>query len=113
MRTFCEVAVLEFLPAVRALVAKELLQTYKMTQTDVAKKLRISQPAVSYYLRELRGSKVKTMQSSEKMMQWIRNVAAEVSTGKNKVIDMHSFCKRIRDDFLSGRNLEGCTCCTH
>ena len=61
----------DFLPAMRALVAKELINNYGMTQTDVAKKMDMTQPAISYYLHELRGIKVKVLNKNEKVMDFV------------------------------------------
>lgn len=52
----CEVAVKFILPSVRAAIARRLIVNYCLKQTDVAKLLGISQPAISLYTRQLRGS---------------------------------------------------------
>jgi predicted transcriptional regulator len=51
----CEVAVKCMLPAVRALIATELMTEHKLKQTEVAKLLGVSQPAISLYNRKMRG----------------------------------------------------------
>lgn len=48
----------EILPSVRAEIARELIFSYKLTQSDVSKVLGVSQPAVSQYVRQIRGTKV-------------------------------------------------------
>jgi len=55
MKTVCEVVVQDILPTLRAAIAKELITSYNLNQGDVAKLLDVSQPAVSQYLRQLRG----------------------------------------------------------
>lgn len=55
MKTVCEIVVHDILPTLRAAVAKELMTSYNMNQGEVAKLLDVSQPAVSQYLRQLRG----------------------------------------------------------
>lgn len=55
MKTVCEVVVQEVLPTLRAAIAKELISSYNLNQGEVAKLLDVSQPAVSQYLRQLRG----------------------------------------------------------
>jgi len=47
MKPFCEVIVGTVLPAVRSIMTKELLITYKMTQQETADILGITQAAVS------------------------------------------------------------------
>ena|SRR3989338_5495921 len=55
MKTVCEVVVQDILPTLRAAIAKELITGYNLNQGEVAKLLDVSQPAVSQYLRQLRG----------------------------------------------------------
>lgn len=52
MRPPCEIITQLLLPLVRGMVAKEL--TSQMTQQEVAKKMGVSQPAVSGYLKSLK-----------------------------------------------------------
>ncbi len=51
-----ELAVKSALPALRASIAKELMSKHGMTQTKAAELLGVTQTAVSYYLRNKRGS---------------------------------------------------------
>jgi len=55
----CEIAVKSVLPAVKALMAKELLETHNLKQDEVAEILGISQSAVSKYTRKVRGHVMK------------------------------------------------------
>jgi len=55
MKLFCEV-VADLLPSLRALVAEELMHEYKLSQKEIARRLFVTQPAVSQYLRKLRGA---------------------------------------------------------
>lgn len=55
MKTVCEVVVHDILPTLRAAIAKDLITNYSLNQGEVAKLLDVSQPAVSQYLRQLRG----------------------------------------------------------
>ena len=51
----CEVAVKTVSPAIRALLAKTLLQQHKMKEIQVAQILGITQSAVSKYSKNVRG----------------------------------------------------------
>jgi predicted transcriptional regulator len=55
----CEVAVKSVIPAVRALIAKQLMEEQGLKQDQVAELLGISQSAVSKYSRRVRGHAVK------------------------------------------------------
>lgn len=63
MKLFCEIVV-ELLPSLRALVAEELMNEYKLSQKEIAKRLFVTQPAVSQYLRNLRGNGRKLLNGS-------------------------------------------------
>lgn len=51
----CELAVKVVIPSLRALVAKELRQSYSMKQEEIAAALGVTQSAVSQYIRSVRG----------------------------------------------------------
>ena len=51
----CEIAVKSVIPAVKALIAKELVERHGLKQDKVAELLGISQSAVSKYTRKVRG----------------------------------------------------------
>lgn len=55
----CEVAVKSVVPAVKALVANELVEKHGLKQDEVAELLGISQSAVSKYTRKTRGHVIK------------------------------------------------------
>lgn len=83
MRPPCEVVVKEVLPAIRALLVKELVERHHLSQVEVARKLGITQPAVSQYLRTLRGAGregalLKTIKKH------VRGLADDIARGKLK-----------------------------
>jgi hypothetical protein len=55
----CEIAVKSVIPAVKALMAKELVEKRGLRQDEVAQLLGISQSAVSKYTRKVRGYVIK------------------------------------------------------
>jgi len=71
----CEIAVKSVIPAIRAYVAKELTQTHKMKQNDVANLLGITQTAISKYVRDVRGRVIKIDQTEE-----LRNMMNEIAS---------------------------------
>ena len=56
MKSPCEVVAKYVLPVFRAMVAKKLMDDYNLSQNEVAKKLGITQAAVSHYINSKRGS---------------------------------------------------------
>ena len=61
----CEVAAKSVVPAVRALIAKELMDEQGLKQDEVAEILGISQSAVSKYSRKVRGRALKVEDVAE------------------------------------------------
>jgi len=103
MKPFCEIIVADILPALRALITKELMQL-GLNQIQIAKKLGITQPAVSHYMRELRGQRVKLLMSNESVIEAVKILAHEIATGSMEAADMHiklcGICKKIREEQL-------------
>jgi hypothetical protein len=102
MKPFCEIIVADILPAVRAIVAKELIEEYDLNQTQVSKKLGITQPAVSQYKSELRGQRVKILRSSKEVMNAIKKLSEKIASDKMNSKEIHqnfcSICLKIRKE---------------
>ena len=84
LKHFSEVVVQDILPAVRALVSKELINKHKLTQQKAAEKLGVTQAAISQYSRELRGWRVKLLSEDEKIMSEVKVLASVVAEKKFK-----------------------------
>jgi len=106
MKPFCEIIVADILPAVRAVVAKELIEEYGLNQTEVSKKLGITQPAVSQYKSGLRGKKVEIILSNKKLMKWIEKLTSDIASGDTKLYEnICEICKETRKDVYSKKEL--------
>ena len=55
MMVKCEKMVHGVFPVARSLIAKKLTEVYGMSQTEAARKMGLSQPAVSQYRKDVRG----------------------------------------------------------
>ena len=84
MRPKCEVMAKEILPALRVAIVKKLNTEYKMTQIEIAKRLGITQPAVSQYLNKLRGSNYKGILKTYNLSGLVDEIAKKIATGKFK-----------------------------
>ncbi len=70
------------LPTVRSVVTKELVNRYGLPEAVVAKRLGITQPAVSQYLHSKRGKKqLLPLSSSRKIETAAKKMAAKISKG--------------------------------
>ena len=94
MKLRCEIAASKLLPTIRAMVAKELIEKYNMTQQEAATKLGITQSAVSQYIRQLRGSKFSSLEKDKtiyKKVEQLANTLASSNTENQSKISV-SFC---------------------
>ncbi|MDH5362181.1 MAG: hypothetical protein OEY99_09180 [Aigarchaeota archaeon] len=92
MRLPCEVAVRSLVPAMRASIARELADRYAMKQSGIAELLNVTQAAVSYYTRELRGAAVN-IEKVEEIRQAVEEIAAALASGDWSAPDLtKSFC---------------------
>ncbi len=83
MRPPCEVVVKEVLPAIRAMLVRELVERHRLSQVEVARKLGITQPAVSQYLRMLRGAG-RGSALFKSIEKHVRELAEDIARGKLK-----------------------------
>lgn len=74
----CEVAVKCILPSVRAMLAKELMTTHGLKQEEAAKRLGVSQPAISLYTRKIRGKSID-IEADPDVTRLIRNLATTLA----------------------------------
>jgi predicted transcriptional regulator len=99
----CEVAVKCVLPVVRAMVAKELRSGNSLRQVDVARLLRVSQPAISLYQRDMRG-KAMDLEDDEEIQRLVLKMAEALANDKlprtELVLKYCEICKTIRSKGL-------------
>ena len=72
-------AVKSVVPAIRALLAKELMETFGINQTEAANLLGITQTAVSKYIHNVRGSRIE-IENEERVAEQARQTAADRSS---------------------------------
>ena len=93
MKPYCEIASQYLLPTLRALVAKTLMEKYKLTQQDTALKLGLTQSAISQYMRQLRGSKIKTIEKDKIILDEIEKFSGRIASGElNSLTALGAFC---------------------
>ncbi len=99
----CEVAVKSVVPAIRAGLAKELIQTYTLKQTDVANLLGVTQTAISKYTRNVRGG-VVVIDNVEEIQQMITATAKMLTDGevsrRQLVVKFCEICRLAREKGL-------------
>ncbi len=99
----CEVAVKSVVPAIRASLAKELIQTHKLKQIATANLLGITQTAVSKYTRDVRG-RVIELEKIVEIQQSITEMAQMLASGeisrRQLVANFCDICKLVRQKGL-------------
>lgn len=92
----------EVLPALRSIVAQEL-QSRGYSQTEIAQLLDVTQPAVSQYLNEERGSALEAIREDDELRMKAETIASYVAqSDRQKVEDAYKdFVTALiyRDDF--------------
>lgn len=120
MKTPCELVVGKILPALRASVVKELSGKYQMKQSDIAKKLGITQASVSQYLSSTRAGGTKVIDRFPKIKTYAEEIARRINEGQERTEwygVLCSACKDIREDeefckmHKIASNLGGCDIC--
>ncbi len=119
----CEIAVKSVVPAIRALLARELVENHNLKQTEAAELLAITQTAVSKYAHHVRGSMLPIEKEDEVRMR-IVDTAASLANGTLNYaalsLQICSTCKLVRKKRLmcelcrsanSSLELEGCNLC--
>ncbi|MFP4116319.1 MAG: transcriptional regulator [Candidatus Aenigmatarchaeota archaeon] len=100
MKLSCESFVKDVLPAVRAMVARDLLERHDMTQRQVALKLDMTQPAISQYKNKLRGAKARKIKSSKEVTDKISEFAEDIVKER---IDKDDYSERFCEICLAAK----------
>ena len=99
----CEIAVKCVLPVVRAMIARELTDSYELKQVDAAKLLGVSQPAISLYSRSIRGKAIDR-EDDDEIRRLVLRMAENLATGPVEHRDLTlmycEVCKAIRSKGL-------------
>ncbi len=89
----CEIAVKSVVPAVKALMAMELVEKHGLNQNEVAELLGISQSAVSKYTRKTRGYVIRIDNIEEIQIQ-VDSMVSLVVAGTGERTDLlRLFCQ--------------------
>lgn len=87
----CESLMKSILPAMRAAAIKELSEKYKLNQVEIAKRLGLTQAAVSKYLSGKYGRKIKEFEKNEKLQKLSREIASVVAKRDDETTPTNCF----------------------
>ncbi len=88
----------KLLPAIRARLAQTLLDEYHMKQVEVAKRMGITQAAVSHYNTRSRAADEDILRSFPEIEDGVRDLAARIDRGLSlpeQVAAIEALCKEI------------------
>jgi len=89
MKIPCELVVWYVLPAIRKDIARELVDSHNMSQTEVAKRFGVTGAAISQYLKKKRGENLQIEESPNKQVyvNAIRESAERIANGTGAFAD--------------------------
>lgn len=96
MKTTCEIMSQKVLPAIRAEIARIMIDEYGCTQNDVAETLGLSRAAVSQYRSEKRGADVDFSEDTEKEIKTFSAKLVKGLSTRDKVAGMCKICKFVQ-----------------
>ena len=101
----CEILVKNILPAIRAIMVKELSQKYNKSQKEIAELLGITQPSVSYYLHGERGERAidiikETKKTHDKILELLEGLVVGHITCNNLLKEICTICLEIRPIYI-------------
>lgn len=124
MKPPCEVTAKSLVPAIRALLAKELIITHGMKQIEAANLLGITQTAISKYTHNVRG-RVISIEDDREIKDRIKEAAASIAEKRldktEIVLEICYTCRFVRAKRLmcpfckqadETVDIESCTLCS-
>ncbi|MBI2578606.1 MAG: hypothetical protein HYW26_02745 [Candidatus Aenigmarchaeota archaeon] len=105
MKIEWELIASEIVPSLRSLIARELIEGYNLNQSEAARLMGISQPAISQYLRRIRGKNDRVF-SNDEIISEARKLASVIFENKLDRGELNSrfviLCK-----FAAERSVQG------
>ena len=121
MKIPCELVVWYVLPAIRKDIARELVDSHNMSQTEVAKRFGVTGAAISQYLKKKRGENLQIEESPDRQVyvDAIKGSAARIAAGAGvfadevcvmcKVVKKMGLLKKIYEE-QTGNEAPACAC---
>jgi uncharacterized protein len=103
----CEIASKSVIPALRAMVARELIEEYGMKQEQVANRLGVTQAAISKYRHQVRGEAVE-LESAPEVQTISKDIASMLSKNPEPIAVSQKLCQACTDIRALGLMCETC-----
>jgi predicted transcriptional regulator len=95
MKPPCIIVVRYVLPALRALIARELIEKHGLSRVRAAEKMELTPAAITQYLKKVRGeTAVQLVESSDEAVKIVSEMASNLAKGEASVYDvLQNICK--------------------
>lgn len=94
-----EIAARYILPALRAMVANGLIVNYKMSQMEVAKRIGMTQAAISQYARGIRGvKKIRGGAAAKAVIELCERVSKNQISSTQLNAELFSICYALSEE---------------
>jgi len=103
----CEIASKSVVPALRAMVARELMEQYGLKQEQVAARLGVTQAAVSKYRHQVRGEAIQ-LESAPEVHGISRDIASMLAKSPDPIMVSQKLCQACTDIRALGLMCETC-----
>ncbi|UCE91684.1 MAG: transcriptional regulator [Methanobacteriota archaeon] len=101
MKTPCELVVGKILPSLRASVVKDLTKRHGLRQSEIAKRMGVTQASVSQYLSSARAGNKKVLEDFPQILTYAEEISERIMAGEAReewCSVLCSMCKNIRED---------------
>lgn len=96
MKLYAEIVSNDILPAIRSIIARELVTKHKLKQMEAARLMHLTQPAISNYAKQSRGKKVGIIEKNKDVMDMIDALTEKIVSWEISEKQIYTeFCKII------------------
>ena len=103
----CEVAAKSVIPALRAMVARELMEEHGLKQELIAERLGVTQAAISKYRHQVRGEAVQ-LEAAREVRNMAKDIAATIVQDPSPLEVSRKLCQACTDIRALGLMCETC-----
>ena len=98
MKPPCIIVVQHILPALRVLVAKELVEKHGLKRVRAAEKMEVTPAAITQYLEEARGkTAIRLVEGSDEVVKIISDIAEGLARNEASMYDvLEKICRACR-----------------
>lgn len=95
MKPPCIIVVNYLLPALRGLIARELIEKYGLSRVEAAEKMGLTPAAITQYIKKVRGeAAIETIESSDDAIRMISEIAKDLAEDKASLYEvLKKICK--------------------